>query len=126
VSNRLKCFISGKKPSQFREILTRPEAKRVLFDPDRGFQDALSIAQQEELSHLWATDVAAAIRSLEAMGTQELKRLTEEDIELLKKLASVVQERLVDRQSTDNFRLRVCFFLMILHQPSRSSYRFGW
>jgi hypothetical protein len=88
--------------SQVRElrfILPKPEAKRLLLDPARSFQDAINASKQEELSRLWASEVSSAIRALETMGIKELKSLSEEDIELLGKLAQVVNERLQDHQS---------------------------
>ena len=81
---------------ELRSILAKPEAKRILLDPHQSFQDAINIAKQEELSRLWATDISAAIRSLEAFGIQELKRLTQEDLVLLNKLKDLTEERLND------------------------------
>ncbi len=88
--------------SQVRElrfILNKPEPKRLLLEPTRSFQDAVNASKQEELSRLWAAEVSAAIRALETMGIRELKSLSQEDVELLKKLAQVVNERLQDHQS---------------------------
>lgn len=87
---------------ELRSILSKPEAKRILLDPHQSFQDAINIAKQEEFSRLWATDVSSAIRSLEVFGIQELKRLTPEDIELLKKLKDLTEERLSDYEVLKN------------------------
>lgn len=81
---------------ELRSILPKPEAKRVLLDPHRSFQEAVNIARQDELRHMWATDVSAAISSLEAMGIQELKHLSDEDIELLQRLSALADERVGD------------------------------
>lgn len=81
---------------ELRSILSKPEAKRILTDPHQSFQDAINIAKQQELSRLWATDISAAIRSLEAFGIQELKGLTEDDVGLLTKLRNLTNERLSD------------------------------
>lgn len=88
--------------SQVRElrfILPKAEAKRLLLEPSRPFQDAISVAKQEELSRLWAGEVSASIRALETMGIKELKSLSPEDIDLLRKLGQVINERLDDHKS---------------------------
>ncbi|MFZ2473083.1 MAG: ParB N-terminal domain-containing protein [Methanothrix sp.] len=82
-----------------RDILPRPEAKRLLLDPSSTFEEAMAIAQQETLSRKWATNVLHAISSLERMGVQELKSLNEGDIGMLKTLSERVKERLVDYES---------------------------
>jgi hypothetical protein len=84
---------------ELRDILSRPEAKRILVDPNRPLQEAINIAKQDEYAHLWVTDVSTAIRSLQNMGIQELKDLSEDDAALLKKLSEIVIERLKDHTS---------------------------
>ncbi|HYA42404.1 MAG TPA: ParB N-terminal domain-containing protein [Syntrophobacteraceae bacterium] len=84
---------------ELRSILPKPEAKHLLVDPFRPLQDAINAAQQERLSRVWAGEVSSAIRALEIMGVKELKTLSEDDIQLLVKLAQVVNERLQDHRS---------------------------
>jgi hypothetical protein len=84
---------------ELRNILAKPEAKRILLDPTRSFQDALTSSRQEEISRLWVSEVGAAIQSLETMGIKELKTLNQEDVDLLEKLERVVQERIADHTS---------------------------
>lgn len=84
---------------ELRFILPKPEAKHLLIDPFRPFQDAINAAKQEELSRLWAGEVSSAIRALEIMGVKELKTLSKDDIQLLTKLAQVVNERIQDHKS---------------------------
>jgi hypothetical protein len=84
---------------ELRNILSKSEAKRILLDPSRSFQDAITSARQDEISRMWVWEVGAAIQSLETMGIKELKTLDEEDIDLLRKLGQVVAERLEDHES---------------------------
>ena len=84
---------------ELRNILAKIEAKRVLLDSHRSFQDALSIAKQDELSRIWIANVSAAVSSLETMGIQELKNLSGEEFESLEKLSRLVSERLEDYRS---------------------------
>ena len=97
-NNRDPKITSYSQIRQLRTILHQPEAKRSLFDPHRSFQDAVTVTEQEKLSKLWASEVAAAIKALQNMGIQELKNLGEEDIENITKLQEVVQERLRDHE----------------------------
>ncbi|MDO9531084.1 MAG: ParB N-terminal domain-containing protein [Deltaproteobacteria bacterium] len=83
---------------ELRSILPKHESKHILLDPNRPFQEALSAAKMEELSHIWVVEVSAAIRSLESMGVKDLKTLTDEDAGLIRKLAQVANERLSDHQ----------------------------
>jgi hypothetical protein len=84
---------------ELRSILAKTEARRVLLDPHRSFQDALSIAKQDEFSRIWIANVSAAISSLETMGIQELKNLEPDELESLQKLNDLVSERLSDYES---------------------------
>jgi hypothetical protein len=84
---------------ELRNVLSKPETIKVLLDPARSFEDALALAKTEELVRLWETEVAEAIRSLEAMTIHQVKNLTDENCQLLLKLVSVVQERITDHAS---------------------------
>lgn len=70
---------------QLRDILDVPEAKKVLFDPDRSFHEALALAKADELQKSWAVQVAEAVQALRSVSALELERLPETD------LAEVVQ-----------------------------------
>ena len=84
---------------ELRHVLDNPDAQRLLLDPTRSFHDAINVCNQEKLSHLWAAQVSAAIRSLETMVVKELKSIGQKDVELLKRLHKTVEERLQDHQS---------------------------
>jgi hypothetical protein len=84
---------------ELRDILTKPEAKKILLESSRSFQDALTIAKSEELAGVWAVEIAAAIRALEAMSIHVLKNLSADDSALLTRLLQVVSERLKDHSS---------------------------
>ena len=82
---------------ELRKILLKPEAKRILLDPHRDLQEAITVARQDELARSWMSDVSAAASALERMGITELKKLTADDQRMLEKLGSLVRERLADR-----------------------------
>ena len=82
-----------------RDILPKPEALRVLLDPGRPVEDALTLAKRDELSRQWKADVASAIKALENIGVGELKALGGEDLALIQQLGEVVAERLSDRET---------------------------
>ncbi|NYE19617.1 ParB N-terminal domain-containing protein [Microbacterium immunditiarum] len=71
---------------ELRTILTNPEAKQVLLDPDRSFPDALGIAKAEEKSKSWRSEVAEAVSVLGSIGALELARLSAADMEVVEKL----------------------------------------
>lgn len=81
---------------QLRSILANEDAKRVLQDPSRSLIDALTIAHQHEMSHSWRTIVQDAVAALQSMNIHELKSMTPEHQELLKKLSDLAEERLSD------------------------------
>jgi hypothetical protein len=84
---------------ELRKILANPHAKRILLDPDRNLQDAITAAHQDELARSWKADVDAAVLALKGMGIAQLKSLTDEDRRILKELRSLVGERLEDHTS---------------------------
>ncbi|MGD0672756.1 MAG: ParB N-terminal domain-containing protein [Candidatus Binatus sp.] len=84
---------------ELREILIKPEAKKLLLEPSRSFQEALNVAASEALAGVWAVEIAGAIRALEAMGIHVLKNLSADDTALLNRLLQVVSERLNDHKS---------------------------
>ncbi len=78
------------------EILPKPEARRVLLDATKQFQDALSLANQDQMARAWASEVGAAVVALDSMGVSELKRLTPDDIALLRRISDKALERIRD------------------------------
>lgn len=79
---------------QLRIILNVPEARRVLLNPDRDFDEALGIAKAEELSHSWGTQVAETLAALKAIGWNELGQMRPEDLAEVKALREVVNQLL--------------------------------
>lgn len=84
---------------QLRSILPNAESRRLLLDFDRPFEDALAAAKKEEFSRLWASEVSDAISALESIEVTELKKISEENLELLRRLKALVEERLSDYES---------------------------
>lgn len=82
-----------------RSILPKPESRRVLFDPSHSFQDAVSIAKQEEFAREWVADILSAIRAMEMLSVEKLKNLDEDGIALITRLSEVVNERLQDHRT---------------------------
>lgn len=79
---------------ELRHILPVPEARRVLFDQQDSFHDALAIAKAEELAQTWVTQVAEAITALEKVGALELQRLTAEDLVEVERLKTTATQLL--------------------------------
>lgn len=75
-----------------RDIIPVPEARRVLFHPDKSFGDALALAKAEELSRSWGIQIAEAVAALRTISALDIKRLTDEDLATLNDLKSVVAE----------------------------------
>lgn len=71
---------------QLRNILPKPEAKRLLLDPERSFLDALTVANRDELSRKWRSELSEATASLEGISALEVRNFTSEDIALLDRL----------------------------------------
>ena len=81
---------------ELRKILAKPQAKRILLDPHKSLQEAITVAHQDELAQSWTADVNAAVVALEGMGVEQLKNLTENDRKLLERLKDLTGERLKD------------------------------
>jgi hypothetical protein len=79
---------------QLREILGNTEAKLVLLDPHRTFLDAVTIANQEQLSKFWLTQVAAAVEALKRVSVLELISFTDEERAEIRKLINTGKELL--------------------------------
>lgn len=75
---------------QLKSVLPNPDAKRILLDEDRQFVDALTFANRENLSRKWREELAEATASLASIGAIEVKNFTQEDVDLLERLAAAV------------------------------------
>ncbi len=83
--------------SQIRElktILANAEAKRVLFEHDRSFPEALGLAKAEELSKSWSVQVAQAITALRSIAALDLNKLGPEEVAEITRLREVATELL--------------------------------
>lgn len=79
---------------QLREILANTEARLVLFDPNRTFLDAVTIANRDQLSKAWLSQVAAAVEALERVSVRELVALADEERAEIVKLIKTASELL--------------------------------
>lgn len=84
---------------KLREIISNEEARRLLFDSNRDFEDARSIIIEEERSKAWIEAVRDAVRALDTIGVRELKDMTEDDLDLLSNLNEQTEERLNDHSA---------------------------
>jgi hypothetical protein len=79
-----------------RNILPKNDAKKILLEPHRSFQEALTVANRESLSQLWLSEVEEAITALRNIGISEMKAISAEQRTVLEELRNVVVERLKD------------------------------
>ena len=77
---------------ELRFILENPEAKKVLLDPNKSFTEALAVSKRQEIIGSWRAEVAEALEALKGIGAYELKRLPDDDLELLQSLQAVLGE----------------------------------
>ena len=71
---------------QLKSILPNPDAKRYLLDADRTFLDALTVANRDDLSRKWRSELTEAVASLSNIGALEVANFSPADISLLDKL----------------------------------------
>lgn len=76
---------------QLKDILPNSEAKHLLLDPDRSFEDAKIIANREKLSSKWRSEISDAISSLKNIGALEVKNLSAGDLKALEDLIDIAQ-----------------------------------
>lgn len=76
---------------QLKNVLPNPDARRILFDPERPFLDSLTIVDRQELSRKWRDELAEAAASLNSIGAIEVKNFTLEDVQILDRLAESVR-----------------------------------
>lgn len=79
---------------QLREILANTEAKLVLLDPNRSYQEASAIVNREEISKAWLSQVAAAVEALKRVSVIELVSWTADECAEIKKLIDTGEELL--------------------------------
>jgi hypothetical protein len=79
-----------------RHILPKTDAKKILLDPHRTFQEAIIVATRESLSQAWLSEVGEAITALQNIGIAEMKSIGPEERKVLEELQAVVGERLQD------------------------------
>lgn len=79
---------------ELKDIVSNPEAKRILLDPSRSFFDAVSIAKRDELSRSWITQVAEAIGALHAISVLDLQEMTMDDLVQVEKLRNTATQLL--------------------------------
>jgi hypothetical protein len=85
-----------------RLILANPEARKVLLDPTKSFTEALAVTKREEIVRSWKAEVAEATEALKGIGVYELKRVTDEDLGLIKGLGAVIEEVISSIKSLRN------------------------
>jgi hypothetical protein len=79
---------------QLRDILDVPEAKKVLFDSDRSFHEALALAKADELHKSWGVQVAEAVQALNSVSAVELERLGEGDLKEVQRVKDAAEHLL--------------------------------
>jgi hypothetical protein len=79
---------------QLREILGKPEARYVLFDPNKSFLDALTIANPQDLSRFWLSQVASAVDALKHVSVMVLVSSTAEERAEIQNLIDTATELL--------------------------------
>ena len=80
-----------------RRILRDDNAKVVLLDPSRTFNEALALAIATE-SGGWVSQVRNAINAIEGLKVKDIKSITGDDLQLLEKLRDLLNERIEDRK----------------------------
>lgn len=74
---------------ELRNILPNPEAKQILFDPERSFPDALGVSKAEEFSRTWKSQVAEAVSVLNSISALELSSMEAADIAVIARLEAI-------------------------------------
>ena len=81
---------------ELRTVLDNAEAKKILFDPSRTFLEAVAITKREEMANSWKAEIVEALNALQTVGVLELKRVSQEDLNLLERLRDTSAELLGD------------------------------
>ncbi|OBI11836.1 ParB N-terminal domain-containing protein [Mycobacterium sp. E2497] len=79
-----------------REILPKPDATRLLLDPNSTYAQALAVAQADDLAKNWRTEVTEAVQALKKIGVVELGKGLDADV-----LASISELRAVAEDVLD-------------------------
>jgi hypothetical protein len=69
-----------------KDILASDEARAVLKDPARSFEDAHRIAVAEELVENWPSELAEAVRALDSIPALALQSLDQDRLGLIQKI----------------------------------------
>jgi len=77
-------------------VVRNAEARAVLFDPERSFNEALAIAKGPELGHAWKQRVGAAVDALNSISPKQMKAFSKEDLEDIEALQEAVAELLAN------------------------------
>lgn len=80
-----------------RRILRDDNAKAVLLDTSRTFNEALALAMATE-SGGWVSQVRSAITAIEGIKVKDIKLITSDDLQLMEKLRDLLSERIEDRE----------------------------
>ncbi len=83
--------------SNLRRILRDENAKAVLLDPSRTFNEALALAISSE-SGGWISQVKAAISAIEGLKVKDVKLISDGELQLLENLRALLSERIEDRE----------------------------
>jgi hypothetical protein len=83
-------------------ILRSSEARSVLFDPERSFNEALAIAKGPELSRAWKQRVASATDALNNISPKQMKAFAKDDMEAITTLKDAVEELLANYKKLTN------------------------
>ncbi len=83
---------------RIRDIVDNDEALEVLLDSDRTLEDALAILQMQK-GTIWLPKVQAALKAIERLEVSQVKKLTDEEVKVLRKLQDIIVERISDWQS---------------------------
>lgn len=84
---------------ELRTILTNPDAFDSLVNHhESSIDEAIAIAKQPEVARHWIRSVSAARRALEDMSIRVIKEIPDADIDELRSLKELIDERLNDIQ----------------------------
>lgn len=82
---------------ELKSILPNPDAfESLINDKEASFDETLAIAKQPEIARNWLRTISAAKRNLEEMSIKIIKEISDDDLQTLKDLQSVINERIND------------------------------
>jgi hypothetical protein len=89
-------IVSYSQVRELRDILNNSDARKVLLDQSRTFVEAVAISKRDEMANSWKVEIVEAVNALKSLGVLELKRATQDDIDLLGQLRDLANELIVD------------------------------